>query len=90
MPRNLAWKTLLRARAIENQAFVAGVNRIGSDSNGIKYNGESCLIDPLGKYILKSSKPEERLFRGEIALSDLKNLRKNFPVAEDADQFEIK
>ncbi|HSN09052.1 MAG TPA: nitrilase family protein, partial [Hanamia sp.] len=47
--RSLAWETLLRARAIENQCFVAGVNRVGEDGNKIQYNGGSTIIDPLGE-----------------------------------------
>lgn len=88
--RNLAWKTLLRARAIENQVYVAGVNRIGNDSNGIEYIGESRLIDPLGNYIVNPEPPVEKLFTGDIVLSELQDLRKKFPVGEDADQFEIR
>lgn len=90
MPRNLAWETLLGARAVENQVYVAGINRIGSDGNGIKYIGKSRLIDPLGNYILTPEFPIENLFRSEIALSELLDLRKKFPVAEDADLFEIR
>jgi omega-amidase len=90
MPRNRAWKTLLKARAIENQVYVAGVNRIGSDGNGINYIGQSRLINPLGKYILKPEFPVENLFRAEISLSELEDLRKKFPIADDADQFEIR
>ncbi len=87
--RNIAWKTLLRARAIENQAYVAGVNRIGNDGNGINYIGESALIDPVGNYILSSEAPVENLFTGEIALNELADLRKKFSVADDADKFEF-
>jgi omega-amidase len=89
MSRNLAWKALLRARAIENQVYVAGVNRVGRDGNRIKYIGESSLIGPLGNYVLNPEAPEEQLFRGEIVLSELLYLRKKFPVAKDADLFEI-
>jgi omega-amidase len=90
MQRNLAWKALLRARAIENQVYVAGVNRVGRDGNRIKYIGESSLIDPLGNYILNPDAPDEQLFRGEIMLSELMDLRIKFPVAKDADSFEIR
>jgi omega-amidase len=89
MPRNIAWNTLLKARAIENQSYVAGVNRIGSDGNGIKYIGESQLINPIGINVLNQNLHEENLMRGEVVLSELKELRKKFPVADDADRFEI-
>jgi omega-amidase len=90
MTRNIAWKSLLRARAVENQVYVAGVNRIGSDGKGIKYLGESRLIDPLGNYIVKSKAPEERLYSEKIVLSELQKLRRKFPVSRDADPFEIR
>ena len=90
MQRDLVWKALLRARAIENQVYVAGVNRVGRDGNRIKYIGESSLIGPLGNYILNPETPEEQLFRGEIVLSELKDLTIKFPVAKDADLFEIR
>ncbi|MCA9684538.1 MAG: carbon-nitrogen family hydrolase, partial [Myxococcales bacterium] len=49
------WKTLLRARAIENQAYVLGVNRVGTDGNGLDYAGDSALIDPLGEMLTVAS-----------------------------------
>jgi omega-amidase len=90
MPRNLAWEALLRARAVENQVYLAGVNRIGSDGNRIMYIGNSRLIDPVGNFVLEPSLPSEKLLRGEIVLGKLLELRKKFPVAKDADLFEIR
>ena len=49
--RNHAWKTLLQARAIENQCYVVGVNRVGEDGNGIYYSGDSMIVDPLGEIL---------------------------------------
>ena len=49
--RNHAWKTLLTARAIENQCYVIGVNRVGEDANGINHSGDSMLVDPLGQIL---------------------------------------
>src|SRR5664279_5691546 len=56
-----AWKTLLQARAIENQCYVAGVNRVGDDGNGIHYSGSSMIVDPLGE-ILYENENEEAIF----------------------------
>jgi predicted amidohydrolase len=89
MPRNIAWNALLKARAVENQVYVAGVNRVGSDGSRIKYIGESQLINPIGNIILNPILNKESLMRGEIVLSELNELRKKFPVAADADLFEI-
>ena len=89
MTRSLAWNTLLKARAIENQVFVAGINRIGSDGNGIKYIGETQVINPVGNIVLSPTFQAGGLLIGEISLTDLQQYRNKFPVAEDADLFEI-
>lgn len=89
MSRSIVWNTLLKARAIENQIFVAGVNRVGSDGNGIKYIGESQIINPYGKTIPEFADQEEGLLNCDISLSELNDFRQKFPVAEDADLFEI-
>lgn len=89
MARISVWNTLLKARAIENQVYIAGVNRIGSDGNGIKYNGESQLINPFGNVLLDPEAHEEGLFTVEISLTQLNDFRQKFPVANDADIFEI-
>ncbi len=49
--RNHAWKTLLQARAIENQCYVVGVNRVGNDGNDIHHSGDSMIIDPMGEVL---------------------------------------
>jgi len=87
--RSIVWNTLLKARAIENQLYVAGVNRIGSDGNGIKYIGESQVINPYGKVILESNHLEEGLYNCTLSLTELTDFRQKFPVSEDADRFEI-
>ena len=87
--RSIVWNTLLKARAIENQVYVAGVNRIGIDGNGIKYLGESQLINPYGHPIIEPVLKDEGLFTGEISLTELNEFRQKFPVADDADLFEI-
>jgi predicted amidohydrolase len=84
-----AWKTLLQARAIENQCYVVGVNRIGNDGNNIYYNGESMVVDPLGE-ILYQKKDEEDIFTITLDKDHLNAVRENFPFWRDADEFLIK
>lgn len=83
------WKTLLLARAIENQSYVAGVNRIGKDGNGIMCSGDSTIINPLGKYLI-NAKRKDGIFTAELSHKVLTDYRKNFPAYKDADKFEIK
>ncbi len=87
--RSLAWKTLLQARAIENQCYVIGVNRVGEDGNKIYYSGDSMVIDPLGE-ILYHKKNEEDIFTIELNKEHLEETRKKFPFLKDADRFIIK
>lgn len=86
--RQKVWETLLSARAIENQAYVVGVNRVGEDVNG-KYAGGSKIVDLFGETIVKAEDGVECAVTGEIDLDRLKAFRKEFPVLEDADQFEL-
>lgn len=83
-----AWKTLLQARAIENQCYVVGVNRVGVDGNEINYTGESMVIDPLGE-ILYYNKGEEDINTITLQKSHLEAIRKRFPFWKDADRFNI-
>lgn len=84
-----AWEKLLLARAIENQAYVAAVNRIGNDDNGISYSGNSMLIDPKGEIIWKAKDHQEEVMTIDIDLEELNAFRKKFPVAMDSDQYTI-
>jgi predicted amidohydrolase len=86
--RSTAWKTLLQARAIENQAYVVGVNRIGMDGNNIPYRGDSMIIDPLGE-ILYHKKDEEDVFTITLNKEHLLSVRDKFPFWKDADEFNI-
>jgi predicted amidohydrolase len=86
--RNHAWKTLLTARAIENQSYVIGVNRVGEDGNQINHCGDSMLIDPLGN-VLFTKKQEEVIYSFELTKDPLNELRNKFPFWKDADQFQI-
>ena len=83
-----AWTTLLRARAIENQCYVIGVNRTGDDGNKIHYTGESMAIDPMGE-ILYHKKDEEDIFTVTLDRSVLEKTREKFPFWKDADKFFI-
>jgi omega-amidase len=84
------WNTLLQARAIENQCFVAGSNRIGTDGKGIKYCGNSAIIGPRGEVIASAGADSEGSVSAEISLTDLSDFRKKFPVARDADNFTVR
>ena len=86
--RSEAWKTLLRARAIENQCYVIGVNRIGTDGNGIEYSGDSMIIGPLGD-LLHDCADRAELHTMELDPSHLQESRDRFPFLRDADGFMI-
>ena len=86
--RNLAWKTLLRARAIENVSYVVGVNRIGKDGNGASYLGESAAIDFLGK-VLAGDRGGEFVETAVLDRESLDAFRRDFPVHLDADEFTL-
>ncbi|PSK90130.1 amidohydrolase [Taibaiella chishuiensis] len=86
--RSLPWKTLLQARAIENQAYVIGVNRVGNDGNDIYHSGDSSLIDPLGNIIWQQA-DEEAVYTHTLRKEDLEQVRSQFPFLNDADPFMI-
>jgi predicted amidohydrolase len=86
--RALAWSTLLRARAIENQSYVVGVNRIGKDGNGTAYAGDSVAVDFLGQP-LSSEGGGDRVETAVLDLESLRAYRESFPVHLDADRFEL-
>jgi predicted amidohydrolase len=83
-----AWKTLLQARAIENQCYVVGVNRTGKDANDIQYSGESMIIDPMGE-VLYTKKDEEDIFTITLEKTHLQTVREKLPFLKDADNFQI-
>lgn len=86
--RSYAWRHLLIGRAIENQAYVIGVNRIGHDENGIDYPGYSVALSPKGE-------PLSRIIDADtietvtLSYKKLQDFRREFPVALDADKFRI-
>jgi omega-amidase len=86
--RNHAWKTLLQARAIENQSYVVGLNRVGKDGTDLYHSGDSMVIDPLGE-ILYHKKDEEDIFTITLEKAHLETVREKFPFWRDADDFMI-
>jgi len=86
--RNHAWKTLLCARAIENQCYVVGVNRVGDDGNNIYHSGNSMVIDPLGQ-VLYHKADEEDIFTIALDKEKLNEVRNKFPFLKDGDDFNI-
>jgi predicted amidohydrolase len=86
--RSHAWKTLLCARAIENQCYVVGVNRVGTDANNIYYSGNSLIIDPLGQ-VLYHMADEEDVNTLTLQKEMLEDVRSKFPFWKDADSFNI-
>ena len=86
--RSLAWKTLLQARAIENQCYVIGVNRVGEDGTGVYYAGDSMVVNAMGE-ILYHKPHEEDIFTIELDKQHLQETRKRFPFWKDADRFII-
>lgn len=86
--RSHAWKTLLCARAIENQCFVVGVNRVGADGNKINHSGNSLIIDPLGE-VLYHKADEEDIFTITLERERLEEVRTKFPFWRDGDHFSI-
>ena len=86
--RRNAWKTLLCARAIENQCYVIGVNRVGMDYNHHQYSGNTMIIDPLGE-ILYHKEEEEDINTITLNKKDLSNIRISLPFLSDADSFII-
>lgn len=83
-----AWKTLLQARAIENQCYVVGVNRTGDDGKQIHYSGESMIVDPLGE-VLYTKKDEEDIFTLTLDKKYLDDIRAKLPFLKDADSFKL-
>lgn len=86
--RSHAWKTLLPARAIENQSYVVGVNRIGNDGSAIFHSGDTMIVDPLGE-ILYHAPEKEEVYTITLQKETLNEVRKRYPFWRDADRFSI-
>ncbi len=88
--RKRVWKTLLQARAMENQAYVCGVNRVGIDGKGFVYRGDSMVFSPKGKKLANAGKRKEVTRTCVLDKEELDAFRAKFPAWKDADTFEIK
>jgi omega-amidase len=86
--RSHAWKTLLQARAIENQSYVVGVNRVGTDGEGLVYNGDSMVVDAMGE-IERTESGSVNIFTCELSYSKLQHVRERLPFLRVADPFII-
>ena len=86
--RSLAWRTLLQARAIENQCYVIGVNRVGMDGNGIYHSGYSSVVDPLGE-IMYQEKDIVETVTHTLSYEKLLETREKMPFWKDGDRFSI-
>lgn len=84
--RSIAWNTLLRARAIENQCYVVGVNRTGTDGMNIEYIGDSQIISPLGETIFHTQ-DETKLHTQSLLKKEIESVRTQFPFLSDKDNF---
>ncbi|WP_380182127.1 amidohydrolase [Kalamiella sp. sgz302252] len=87
--RSAHWQALLLARAIENQAYVVGCNRVGTDANGHSYSGDSRIISPLGDIIAAGEPHQPAVLNAELALETLREYRERFPAWRDADNFSL-
>jgi predicted amidohydrolase len=87
--RKQAWKNLLVARAIENQSYVIGVNRVGTDDNGNLYSGESSLVNPVGETLYIRSHSED-IYTTTLTKLEIEKIRKQLPFLNDRDKFTIK
>ncbi len=88
-PRADVWNTLLKARAIENQCYVVGANRVGEDGKGISYSGNSQIIAPKGNVLAESKDYNDSIVVAELSFIDLLKFRSAFPVLDDADDFSL-
>lgn len=87
--RSNAWKSLLKARAIENMSYVVGVNRIGQDANEIKYNGNSRVYDFKGERMDDFMENMPKVQINNLDKNELDSFRNKFPVLKDADDFNL-
>lgn len=77
--RRVHWTTLLRARAIENQAYVLGVNRVGPAGDGLAHSGDSRLFDPVGGLVDKGDANEETIVIGSVDADEVARVRRDYP-----------
>lgn len=87
--REIAWTTLLAARAMENQCYVAGVNRVGTDGFGVGHSGASRIVGPWGDILAEGAQNQESCVTAQWDPVHLAAVRKRFPFLEDQDPFEV-
>jgi omega-amidase len=87
--RSQAWKTLLPARAVENQSYVVAVNRVGADGHGREHSGDSGIWGPDGTPLVQATPFGQETFITSLSLEDLKDFRAKFPFDRDADAFSL-
>ncbi|WP_449357439.1 nitrilase-related carbon-nitrogen hydrolase, partial [Alishewanella longhuensis] len=87
--RSRAWWLLLQARAIENQAYVFGCNRVGLDGNAIEYAGDSLIVDYLGQPLAELAPAQAGVLYAVADLAALATFRAKFPAQMDADDFSL-
>lgn len=87
--RSFPWRTLLVARAIENQCYVVGVNRVGVDGTGLAYTGDSAVINARGEYLTGLVPGEKSTAHAQLSWRELSHFREKFPVMLDGDKFRI-
>ena len=87
-PRRAHWLKLLQARAIENQAYVIAVNRVGEDDNGMRYTGDTLLIDPMGETELQATR-FKGAYHATLSAEVLQHTRDKLPFLRDRDSFQI-
>jgi len=87
--RSEMWNTLLKARAIENQSYVVGVNRVGKDFNGTRHSGDSMVVRFDGRIVSELPHNKEGIGIVTVSKEKLNNFREEFPFYKDADKFEI-
>ncbi len=86
--RSYAWRSLLVARAIENQCYVVGVNRIGEDGNGIYHSGDTMLIDPMGEVLFHVAHAED-VSTHTLVWEKMEQVRNTLPFWKDGDRFSL-
>lgn len=87
--RREVWKLLLKARAVENQSYIVGVNCVGTDKNGLHYAGDSMVLDARGEMIAMAGECREEIVVADCDMEKLHDFRRKFPVLEDGDEFNV-
>lgn len=88
-PRRAVWDTLLKARAIENQSYVLGVNRVGTDGNNVEYSGGTVAIDARGQVLKQAADNKEGIVAVTLSYDELHSFREKFKVGMDWDRFTL-